>query len=505
MKNRWIAALPIAALLASAPSCRRGSESATLAIIQSSDVLSLDPNDKFEVVTDTVAMNLFDPLVRYDAHMNLEPCLAERWETPTERSWRIHLRAGVRFHDGSPLTADDVVFTLRRALHRPDAETYPFLAGITDVRALDPNTVEIATKEPTPLLSRLSFIYVLPRHLLERQGEKEFFLHPVGTGPYRFVSRIPGDRIELEAFPGYWHGRPAVPRAVFRAVPRADDQWKVATGSHPTVLLSAPRKGWAEHLKDERLRLIERPSLTVIYLGMNVAPRPGNPLADIRVRRALRMALDLRELVSRGTRNHGFPASQFVPPDVIGYNPSLTVPNPDPAEAKRLLAEAGYPNGLDLVIDDEVGPPSPTLTEVSRQLAAIGVRLTPRYWPKEAFFDRIDKGESPLNITGWVCSSGESSELFETTFHTRVAGGTLGRSNGLGYSNPEIDRLTAQILTTIDPAARVELEKQAMAEVVNDLPWIPLYIPEDRYALTPDVRWEPRADGEIHLPEVRLQ
>lgn len=505
MKKRLLAALPVLACLAAAPSCRPASDSAPLVVIQTSDVLTLDPNERFEVVTDTVAMNLFDPLVRYDAHMNLEPCLAERWETPTERSWRVHLRSGVRFHDGAPLTADDVVFTLRRALHRPDAETYPFLAGIEDVRALDPLTVEITTKEPTPLLSRLSFIYILPGKRMEREGEKEFFQHPVGSGPYRFVSRRAGESIEVEAFPDYWQGRPTVRRAVFRAVARAEDQWKAVATTHPTVLLSAPRRGWAEHLKDGGLRLIERPSLTVIYLGMNVTPRPDNPLADIRVRRALRMAVDLRELVGRGTENHGFPASQFVPPDVIGYNSALAIPTPDRAGAKRLLAEAGYPNGLSLVIDDETGPPSPTLAEITRQLAEVGVRLTPRYWPKEAFFDRIDQGQSPLHITGWVCSSGESSELFETTFHTRVSGGSLGRSNGIGYSNPEIDRLTEQMLTTIDPAARVELEKQAMAAVVADLPWIPLYIPEDRYALTPDVRWEPRADGEILLPEVRLQ
>jgi peptide/nickel transport system substrate-binding protein len=497
-------AAALAALCASVLSCRGPSSPAVLSVVQSSDVLTLDPNEKFEVVTDTVAMNLFDSLLRYDAHMNLEPCLAERWETPTERSWRFHLRRGVRFHDGEPLTADDVAFTLHRALGRPDSEIYPFLSGIEEVRALGPETVEIVTRQPMTLLVRLSFVYILPAKRLQREGEEEFFRHPVGTGPYRFVSRKTGDRIVLDAFPGYWGGRPAVGRAEFRAIPRPEDQWQAAETTHPTVLLSAPRKGWAEHRKDTRLLLIERPSLTVSYLGLNMTPRPGNPLADLHVRQAIRLAIDPRELVRRGAESHGFPASQYVPPDVIGYNPALSVPAPDPAAARRLLAEAGHPEGLDLVLDYQANGRSPMVDEIISQLALVGIRVVPRSWPKDVFFDRIDAGQSDFHVSGWVCSSGESSELFETSFHTRVPGG-LGRSNGVGYSNPEVDRLTEQIISTIDPAARVELEKEAMAVAVHDLPWIPLYIQEDRYALTPDVRWEPRADGEILLPEVRLK
>lgn len=487
-------------------SCRRiPAPPATLTVVQSSDILSLDPNEKFEVVTDTVAMNLFDSLLRYDAHMTLQPSLAKRWETPNDRTWHIHLRPGVRFHDGTLLTPDDVVYTLRRVLQRPDSELYTFLAGIDEVRVFDRDTVEIITRQPTTLLTRLSFIYILPGKRLEREGEKEFFLHPVGTGPYRFVSRRPGDSVELEAFPDYWDGKPTIPRVVFRAVPRPEDQWRVATTSRPTLLLSAPRKGWAQHLKDPNLRLIERPSLTVSYIGLNVTPRPGNPLADLRVRQAIRIALDLKELVRRGAATHGFPASQFVPPDVIGYNPALTVASPDLAGARRLLAEAGYPSGLDLVLDTETGGRSPMVGEVLRQLAGVGIRVTPRAWTKEVFFDRIDRGLSDLHVSGWVCSSGESSELFETCFHSREARSGLGRSNGIGYSNPEIDRLTEQIMSTIDPAARVELEKRAMEIVVHDLPWIPLYVQEDRYAFTPEVSWEPRADGEVLLPEVHLR
>ena len=492
------------ACLALAPCCAPRGAKSTLTVVQSSDILTLDPNSKFEVVNDTVSMNLFDSLLQFDRHMTLQPSLAVRWENPNERTWRIHLRPGVRFHDGSPMSAEDVVFTLRRVLKNPQSEIYPFLAGIRDVTSADPLTVEIRTDQPTPLLTRLSFVYILPKARMERDGEAAFLRHPIGTGPYRFESWKPGDSVEMSAFPDYWAGRPAVGRVRFRAVVSPEDRWKVAASDRPVILLEGPRQGWEEHQGDRRMRLIARPSLTVSYIGVNVAPRPGNALADIRVRRAIQRALDLREILRRGASNHGFVATQYVPPDVIGFNPSLAAPARDVAAARRLLADAGYPGGLDLALDDQAESPSPTVKEIVRELAEAGIRLTVRPWGKAEFFDRIDKGLSDLHLTGWICSSGESAELFETSLHTRVPNGGLGRDNGTGYSNPALDRVIEQILTTIDSGARVELEKRAMAMAVDDLPYIPLYIQEDRYVLSPDVSWEPRADGEIWVPDVSL-
>ncbi|MGH9442666.1 MAG: ABC transporter substrate-binding protein [Thermoanaerobaculia bacterium] len=476
----------------------------TLTVVQGSDILTLDPNSRFEVVNDTVAMNLFDSLLRFDQHMTLQPSLAVRWENPNDRTWRIHLRPGVKFHDGSPLTSDDVVFTFRRILQNPDSEIFPFLTGIRGVTGPDPLTVEIQTELPTPLLTRLSFIYILPRKAMEREGETAFLLHPIGTGPYRFVGRHVGEDVEIEAFPDYWGGPPAVPRVKFRSVASAEERWRVATSAHPMILLEGPRQGWEEHKDDRRLRLIARPSLSVSYMGVNVTPRRDNPLADLRVRQAIRLALDLREVLRRGAANHGFVATQFVPPDVIGFNPSLEAPGRDLEAARRLLAESGHPAGMDLNLDERADSQTPMTGEIVRELREAGIRLTVRRWGKAEFLDRIDKGLFDLHVTGWICSSGDSAELFESSLHTRQSRGSLGRDNGTGYSNPSLDALIEQILTTIDSGARIDLEKRAMATAVADLPLIPLLIQEDRYVLSPDVVWEPRADGEIWVPDVSL-
>lgn len=505
-RSRWLLRIGLPAALASAAACTARPSARPLAVVQSSDITTLDPNRAFEVVNDIVAMNLFDPLLRFDRHMTIQPSLAERWENPGERIWRLHLRAGVRFHDGTPLSADDVVFTIRRVLAHPESELYPFFAGVVRrIEAPDAATVEIETEQPTPLLTRLSFVYILPKSRLEKEGDETFFRHPVGTGPYRFVGWTRGERVDLTAFEDYWAGRPPVAAAAFLSIAEPEERWKLVDSRRPAIVLEGPRVGWEQHRSDRKLTLIARPSLTVSYLGINVAPRPGNPLADLSVRQAIRLAVDLKELLRRGASGHGFPATQYVPPDVVGYNPALKAPARDLAEARRLLARAGHPGGLDLTLDTQTAPQTPLIQELVAQLAEASIRVTPRFWSKDEFFGRIDRGESDLHLTGWVCTTGESAELFESSLHTRTARAGLGRDNGTGYSNPELDRLIGRLVATIDPGARVELEKRAMALAVADLPYVPLYVQEDRYVLTSDVAWEPRADGELWLPEVRLR
>jgi len=476
-----------------------------LTVVQSSDILTLDPNEKFEVVNDTVAMNIFDPLLRFDRHMNLQPALASRWENPNERTWRFQLRPGVAFHDGSRLTADDVVFTIRRVMSRPESEVHPFLAGLRSVRALGDDVVEITTETPTALLSRLAVVYILPRRVLESRGEGAFLAHPIGTGPYRFVSRRPGKTVELEANPRYWDGPPPISRVTFRSSPTDGEQWSLVHSATPTILLEAPRRQWEAQRRAGRLQLVARPGLTVSYLGIDVAPSSHNPFSDIRARRALRLAIDLPRLIRIGGGGHGYPASQYVPPDVIGYDPGLAVTNANPEAARNLLREAGHPNGLDVVVDVEEGDGSSLEDELKSELASAGIRMTTRSWPKGAFYDRIDRGLSALHLAAWICTSGESAEFFETSLHTRDPRSGLGRDNGFGYSNPDLDRTIEHLMETIDPVRRLDLEKKAMQIAIGDLPLIPLAIQEDRYAMSAGVAWEPRADGEIFLPGVALR
>lgn len=475
----------------------------TLQVVQDEGVLTLDPDQRFEFANSVVAMNLYDSLVRFDSNMNLVPEAAVSWETPNDRTWRFTLRPGLHFQDGSPLTAADVVFTIHRVLSQKGSELTPLVAGITAVRAIDPQTVEVTTGTPNMLLlPRLAFIYILPKKLLEKEGDTVFFQHPIGSGPYRFVARRP-DTIEVAAFHGFWGRRPSIQRVNFRYADSVQQQWAAVASGRPTILLDAPRAGWETHLKDGKFEFIIHSGLTVSYLEFNVTPRPGNPLADVRVREAVRLALDIPELIQKTLSGHDYPASQLVPPDVIGYNPAITIPGRNLTRARQLLAEAGYLHGFDLAFDEEVGSTSAFQTRLLDHLREVGIHVTIKSWPEKEFFDRMDKGLSELHIIGWSCASGDSAELLEACFHSRQK--QLGRDNASGYSNPEFDRLVESLSSINNPARRVAVEQQAMAILMRDLPAIPLLIEEDRYVVTHDVQWHPRADAAIWLPEASLK
>lgn len=482
-------------------SCTRAHPQKELRVLWTEEILTLDPNERFEHSTDMYAMNVFEPLLKYDRQLSFAPALATRWDFVGGHVWRFVLRQGVTFQDGTPLTPEDVIFTIDRIRSRPQSDLYAYLASVTDVRKVDETTIEIVSNRPAGLLSALSSVYILPRKLLLSRGEKAFFEHPVGTGPYRFVEWKAGQKLVLEGWSGYRGGLPAFPRAVFLQFASSAEMWKVARP--PSILLGPSRATWTDHEKDSAFKLVSRPGLTVQYLVVNLRGGSKNPLSKLPVRRALRAALDLAKLIEK-IGGQAFPASQFVTPDIVGYDPSLTVPRFEPGAARRMLAEAGYPGGLTLRLSCPEGP-SKLVDELVAQLGAAGVKINLDKAPSRELFDRIARCDGDLHLTGWVCATGDASELFEGNFYGRTADQRASTLSGCGYGRPDLDDLIDQIANTVEPEQRRDLLQGAMRRVVEDLPWIPLLVSYDRYALTPDLVWEPRPDGEIYLPDVRAK
>lgn len=466
-------------------------------MVWAGDVLSLDPNAEFEFATDTVSMNVFEPLIRYDRRLNFSPVLAENWEIADGRTWRFRLRGGVTFHDGSPLTADDVVFSIERVRASARSELKPFLAGITSVRRLDERTVEVVSERPADLLPALSFVYILPKASLTAKGEKAFFESPSGTGPYRLVEWRPQEHLVVEHFPGHRDPAPAFRRVVFLRLKTSDEMWTAAREHTPAVIINPGRKSWNEHTKDPAFVLASRPGLTVNFIACNM--RPGSPLADVRVRRALRAAIDTATLAEKVSAGQSFPASQLVTPDIFGFDPQITVPAFQPGQARKLLAAAGVRNGLDLTLNTDDGP-SPLADELIRQLAEAGIRVKRVGVAANVFYQKFHDCDGDLHISGWFCSTGDASELLEGSF---TSGKARRAPTACGYARPQLDALAEDASRTLDLGARRALLQAAMRTLVEDLPWIPLLVPYDRIATTRDVSWEQRADGEIFLPEVR--
>jgi peptide/nickel transport system substrate-binding protein len=485
--------------LAASGSCSGRSGHRELNVIWSGDVQTLDPNEKFEFVADTVAMNVFEPLVRYDRQMVFTPCLAVSWEIREGSVWRFRLRDRVLFQDGTTLTADDVAFSIGRLRARRDRDIYRYVSAITEVRVVDPLTVDVRSERPAGLLSVLSYVYILPKKSVERVGEETFFRAPAGTGPYRIVEWRKGSSLRLEAHADYWGGPPQVPAAVFRVVPDDDAMWTEARRLSPSIVFSPTRTSWAAHREDRTFHLIERPGLAVHFLVLRTSGGPENPLSDVRVRRAFRAAIDYRKLVSAIPAAGAFPASQFVPPAIVGFNPDLSVPPFVPGEARRLLDEAGVRQKEPFRFLTQTGG-GPLVREVIEALAAAGISVREEAVGPREYERRSVACDADFFFSGWICATGDAGELFEGNFYSKGSNG-----NSCGYGNGEMDAAVEEIGRTLDPAARSTLLQKAMRQLIDDLPWIPLVVSYDLHALTGGVEWNTRADGQLDLRDVRLR
>lgn len=494
-----LAALSTVVLVVAA-SCGRPGEDGGLHVVWTSDVQSLDPNEKFEFVTDTVAMNVFEPLVRYDRQMAFTPCLAKSWEIREGSVWRFRLRDGVLFQDGSTFTADDVVYSIRRLQKLKDRDIHRYVSAITDVTVVDPLTVDVRSERPAGLLSVLSFVYVLPKRSVERAGgEEEFFRAPSGTGPYRIAQWRKGESLRLEAHESYWGGLPQVRAATFRVVSGDEAMWTEASRLAPAIVFSPTATTWSRHRSDPAFHLVEKPGLAVHFLAMRVSGGPENPLADLRVRRALRAAIDYKGLLAVLPLDGAFPASQFVPPAIVGFNPAIPVPAFVPGEGRRLLEEAGFrqKEPLRFLTVAGGGPFSRHLVDA---FTAAGVAIREEPVPLAEFERRSAACDADLFLSGWICATGDAGELFEGNFYRKGSG-----THPCGYGSDEMDAAVEEIGRALDPEVRRDLLQQAMRRLVDELPWIPLLVSYDRHALTPGVEWQTRADGQLDLRDVRVR
>lgn len=444
-----------------------------------------------------VNFNLFEGLVAFDRQLRIEPALAERWETPDDRTFVFTLRPGLRFSDGTPLTAADVVASLRAATARRWANREAFQA-VTSVEALDDRRVELRTRSPyLVLLSRLPRGFILPASAIERGT-----MPPPGTGPYVLASREPGRRFTFERNPHYRGAQPAFARVEFEIV--ADDaerERRLRAGE--VDLINDVDPAAARRLRlDPAVRVATGAGTRVLFLGLSATVKP---FSDPRVREAFDLALDRAELARRVYGGEVELASQVVSRGIVGFDPDIVVPVVDRERARALLAEAGFAAGLEITIDGPnnryVGD-SAILTEVARQLALVGVRVKVNAADKVDFFARLDRRESPFHLLGWSVETGEAGDALEYLFRT-PDGGVLGTENTTGVSDAELDRLIdeASRATTIE--SRTTLLIQAMRRVAALRPAIPLVVQPEAMALSARIAWEPPLGNALKLATAR--
>jgi peptide/nickel transport system substrate-binding protein len=475
--------------------CGRGGAKA-LVIAHEGGVVGLDPHGQDEAVTVSVLANIYQGLVAFDPNLKVVPCLAEGYSNPDDLTWRFHLREGVRFHDGRRVAIEDVIWSLERAWRDSSSIFRGMLSQIRGIGALDPATLEITTARPHPtLINILPQVAVIPRgsHPSEQ---------PVGTGPYRYLSPLSGGGIRMERFEGYWGEKPPFPRAEFRNI--TDERRRSA------ALLSGRIDFDASVSEGQRSRMESSPGVTlkawpgasVGVLGYDLKGRlPGNPLADVRVRQALSLAIDRDRLSQAAYQGYTLPAWQLVAQTVLGYDPELPKPARDTARARILLAKAGFPGGLKLTLEMS-GTAWPVGRELSRQLGEAGVELRVDTVSWERLYQDISAGRAGFYLMGFGFGFGDASEVLNE-LHSRAPEG-LGANNLTGYSNPAMDRLLEAADREFDPAKRQALLKKAVRLAAEDLPFIPLYVRESCYGLRRGLDWSPRSDGLVLAAEFRM-
>jgi peptide/nickel transport system substrate-binding protein len=456
-----------------------------------SDLQGLDPHVTLQYQTLSALSNVFEGLTRLDARMEVQPALALSWENPDNVTWRFHLRPGVRFHDGRPLRAADVVYSLERARHHSRTQLANLLVAVRDVRRVDDSTVEIKTDRfHSVLLNKLAMPLVMP------EGTADEPPAAIGTGPYRVASYTSGVGLNLEAFADYWGGRPPVARAelsfVGDGLERAD---RLLRGEFDLAQELAPQRVAAVR-STPGLRVEIRNGFAVVYLeGQLDQP----PLADLRVRQAISLALDRAALVEHMAAGYGSASGQFVAREVFGFQPDIDTPARDLPRARALLAEAGYPEGFPMPLEYREGR---EVGELVRQLAEIGVRVEPRPQVWRDLYPRMQRGEVPFFLGGMVAFSGDASSILDMKFHSVDPLRGYGEFNSNRYSNPRLDGLIEASGAIFDIGQRRVALQGCMELAAADLPVIPLYAAQDVYGVREAVDWQPRADGKLLVAEM---
>lgn len=468
------------------------------------EVDTLDPHARNLLSNFALAMNLYEPLVTTNPDMEIEPCLASRWENPNLSTWVFHLRPGVRFHSGKPMTADDVVFSFQRLLSGGGLEISGYLLYIADVRAIGPLTVQIRTTRPlSVLLNKVRFVAIVPK------GSTASSLagHSDGTGPYKLAHWVPGQRVSLTRNDDYWGPRPAFRDVEFRLgrspasalKDLASGKFQLGQCNLKSLEGSLPRPS--------RFTVIRRPSIFVKYLGYDlsrdVTPHcsaPSNPFKNILVRRAINGALDRRKLVGTLSTD-AVAASQLVPSFIFGFNPRIAPPEQNLAASRELLSRAGYPGGFDVVLDSRTIL-ADAAASVAEQLRQVGIRVRLRIEEDSRFFARLDRRESSFHLSRFGCLTGDISDILDNVLHSVDATRHFGLHNYLDYSNPEVDRAIEESAEIQGVEQRREALEQISARLVNDLVWIPLYTDVDVYAVDDGLSWRPRDDSLLLAAEI---
>jgi peptide/nickel transport system substrate-binding protein len=455
--------------------CSRKPDPNTLVMEIESSPTNLDPRVGVDAQSQRIDELLFDSLVHRDEHFKLQPWLAESWEIPDPLTYIFHLRHGVRFHNGQPLTSRDVKWTfdslLSGNLRSPKTSTY---AAVARIDTPDEYTVIFHLKSPfSPLLWNLSdgAIGIVPFG----SGE-DFNRKLVGSGPFRFVSAQQDKDVVIDRNPDYWAAPAKIQRVNFKVIPDATTRALELRKQSADVTLNSLVPDTVVTLERDRdLTVMQSPGTTYAYLAMNLR----DPiLKDVRVRRAIAYAIDVQPIIHYLLRDEARPAYSILPPQHWAYDANVNTHPHDPQRARELLDEAGYRATNEvrfhLTMKTSTDESTRLLSAVlQQQLRQVGIALDIRTFEFATFFADVTKGAYQLHSLRWVGASNLDPDIFEHVFDS--ASFAPKRANRTFYSNPRVDELIREGRTTLDQEKRKRIFDEIQRIVADELPYINLW------------------------------
>lgn len=442
----------------------------------------------------------WDPLVARDPDDNLTPALAERWETLSPTHWRFHLRRGVRWHDGTPFTAEDVKYTIEYVTNpRTVYVRKGRIAGIASVEVVDAHTLDIRTSAPSPLLLRgLADIAIEQKAISERLGPAEAWRRPIGTGPFRYVEWISGDRYDLAANPDYWGGPPRMERVRIRTIPESSTRVASLLAGETHIIEEVP-VDLIPAVRQRRNLAVEAVESSVsLVLTFDTRSPPFN---DVRVRRAVDHAINKPQIHQQMLDGQGSVLDgQLVTRATFGHNPNLRARAHDPDEARRLLREAGFPDGFETRINTLSGR---YLSDVdianaaAGMMRAVGIRASVNV-VEGAVWSRLDRSreQGPIYQIGWF-SVGDAD--FNTVWFTEAS-----RRNY--WTNAEFDRLWREARSTMDENERRRAYHRMMEIMHEEVPSVFMFgLPRIFGRSTRVNGWQPSRDSLLRLHRAELR
>lgn len=486
----------------------RAHSASSIAVAIEAPPHSMDPHGSRTTSNLSIMANLFDGLMqRKGASGILNPALAVQHEHPDPLTWVFYLRKGIKFHNGTPFNAIDVKFSLERLSDPRFSDFTPLVKDIASTEIIDDYTVVIKTKQPVPwFINGCHQLFIMDKESTEARDPADVMAKPIGTGAYKLDEWVKGSYVRLVANENYWEGAPQIKSVEIRPVKESSTRFDALVSGQVDIATGVPVALFDKILKNPKLEVVSRPARQSIFLAL--ANKPGTPMADVRVRGAMYMAINEDEIIEKIMRGHAAPAAQVPDPSTIGYNPDLRRLPYNPEMAKQLLKEAGYEKGFEITLsgprdlyahDDEI------IEEVAGYLNKVGIRAKTQVKPRWVLLPEIFQGELEFYLIGWFDRAFDLGRTYLKLIHTRDRGKGLGGLNGTNFSALSIDAFLEYTSSVVDQENREkllqDLNKMAM---VDKIALIPLHYQHDLYAIQKGraMRFQPRPDRWIVFKEI---